>query len=149
MEAHTLSMNSGARIVTTIQRFGLDADSQLWEYDNGFIINRASGKVFDIEKGRIRIFHRTRLCQNDRKPLESAITQRWIYKPGGYISPLYNDHYVLHISGHFGIENLDGADIILHRKCHYKDEIKDEFGKFEKFIRSYSKQKWIFEPERT
>ncbi|RHZ76024.1 hypothetical protein Glove_208g43 [Diversispora epigaea] len=162
MEAHTLSVNTGVRIVATFQRFGLDADSQLWTYDNGFIINRDSGKVFDIEKGRIRTFHRTRLCQNDHKPLESAITQRWICQSGGYISPLYNDRYVLHISGHFGMENLDGADIILHRKSHYKDEI----GKFGNFIRcnkskrdnyydygdqrkAHSKQKWIFEPERT
>ncbi|CAG8736048.1 2455_t:CDS:2 [Dentiscutata erythropus] len=111
LEPQSLSVNSGVRIIISKQRFGFDADSQLWKCDNGFIINRASGKVLDIQ---------------------GAQNQRWAYLPEGFICPLNNNEYVLHVSGHFGIEKLEGADVLLH---HVKDH-------------ESHKQKWTFEKER-
>ncbi|CAG8663242.1 2294_t:CDS:2, partial [Dentiscutata heterogama] len=131
LEPQSLSVNSGVRIIVSKQRFGFDADSQLWKCDNGFIINRASGKVLDIQGGHIRTFHRTHICQFDQKPLSEAQNQRWAYLPEGYICPLNDNEYVLHVSGHFGIEKLEGADVLLR---HIKDH-------------ESHKQKWIFEKE--
>ncbi|KAF0543522.1 carbohydrate-binding module family 13 protein [Gigaspora margarita] len=131
LEPQSLSVNSGVRIIVSKQRFGYDADSQLWKCDNGFLINRASGKVIDIQGGHIRTFHRTHICQFDQKPLSEAQNQRWIYLPEGYISPLNDNEHVIHVSGHFGIEKLEGAHVLIR---HIKDHDSD-------------KQKWIFEKE--
>ncbi|CAB4376775.1 hypothetical protein RhiirA5_271340 [Rhizophagus irregularis] len=133
LEPHCLSVNSGARIVTSKQRFGFDADSQLWKYDNGYIVNKASGKVLDIEKGYIRTFHRTHLCQWDRKPLTEASNQQWTFLPGGFISPTAHKGYVIHLHGHFYRSKHDICQILLH-------QIKDEDGR---------KQTWYFEPEQS
>ncbi|CAG8540257.1 1564_t:CDS:2, partial [Cetraspora pellucida] len=132
LEPQNLSVNSGVKVIVSKQRFGFDADSQLWKCDNGFLINRASGKVLDIQGGRIRTFHQTYICQFDQKPLSEAQNQRWIYLSDGYICPLENENYALHVSsGRFWFEKLDGAHVLLRY-------IKD--------VES-SKQQWIFEKE--
>ncbi|CAI2178516.1 16163_t:CDS:2 [Funneliformis geosporum] len=132
LEPHCLSVNAGARIVANKQRFGFDADSQLWNYDNGYIVNKASGKVLDIQGGYIRTFHRTYLCQWDRKPSTEASNQNWTFLPGGFISPAFHEGFVLHLRGHFGRSNIEGTQILIH-------QAKDD---------DHHKQTWYFEPEQ-
>lgn len=100
------------------------------------------------------MFNRAHLIQNDRKPLDSVSTQRWTLQPGGYISPPHKDNYVLHISGHWGIEHIEGANVVLHRKTKIENGIKDELkrsilckSKRGDDHAERSKQRWMFEPE--
>ncbi|RIA92477.1 Carbohydrate-Binding Module Family 13 protein [Glomus cerebriforme] len=128
LEPHCLSVNSGTRIVASKQRFGFDADSQLWRYDDGYIVNKASGKVLDIQGGHIRTFHRTYLCQLDRKPSSETSNQQWTLLPGGFISSKTHKNHVLHLHGHF---YRSKNEILINR-------IKDDDS---------HKQTWYFEPE--
>ncbi|CAG8762062.1 10017_t:CDS:1, partial [Funneliformis caledonium] len=105
----------------------------LWKYDNGYIVNKASGKVFDIQGGYIRTFHRTYLCQWDRKPLAEASNQHWTFLPGGSITPTFHEGFVLHLRGRFCRSNHESAQVLIH-------QIKDD---------NHHKQTWFFEPEQS
>ncbi|CAG8470590.1 17469_t:CDS:2 [Acaulospora morrowiae] len=139
LEPQSLSLNSGVKIVLSTQRFGFDADTQLWRYENGFIINKESGKVLDIKGDRIRKVHGTHLCQNDRKSLQNAGYQRWIGHVDGYISLLSDDRYVLHVGGHFGHEKNEGAYVLVHHKEH-NNFIKDELTKIKGDVKNGSRK---------
>jgi hypothetical protein len=86
----------------------------------------------DIEGGHIRTFHRTHLCQWDRKPLTESSNQQWDFLSGGFISSKAYKSYVLHIRGHLYRSN-DGAQVLINR-------INNDDHKY--------KQTWYFEPER-
>ncbi|CAG8470136.1 6291_t:CDS:2 [Ambispora leptoticha] len=96
--------------VIFINRFG----RQLWSWDGGFLINKASRLALDYEEGYLRKFQRTYICQNARKPKNEANTQLWCLLKDGFIASAENQYkLVLYI---LGDSTTEGAHIILHRK---------------------------------
>ncbi|CAG8569995.1 9980_t:CDS:2 [Ambispora gerdemannii] len=125
IEPHSLSVNTGVRLVVHKQRFGIDADSQLWHWDEGFLINKASKLALDYEEGYIRTFHRVHACQNARKLINDASTQLWVLLKGGFIANQKKS--VLDIRR----ASMKGPSIIIHRR---KRKHNDN-------------QRWLLEPE--
>ncbi|KAG9301318.1 hypothetical protein G9A89_004070 [Geosiphon pyriformis] len=128
LEPQSLSLNPGVRIVIAKQRVGFDSDIQLWSFEDGFLINKASRLVLDIENGYVRTLRRTHACQTEKKtsPIDSK-TQTWVALPDGFIGSVEHSGRVLDIRGD---SQKEGAQIIIHQK---KD--KDNMN-----------QRWIFEP---
>ncbi|KAG0240690.1 hypothetical protein BGW41_006773, partial [Actinomortierella wolfii] len=78
---------------------------QLWRYDRGFLINRRTGLVLDIQGGSLKAG--ARVCQWQRKSGKEAQNQHWFYE-NGYIANVYNSRLVLDIDGD---GSRDGAKI--------------------------------------
>ncbi|CAG8606077.1 10138_t:CDS:2 [Paraglomus brasilianum] len=120
LEPASMSVNNDATIVIKEQRFGLDADSQLWSFDNGFLVNKASGKVLEIKGGHIRRLHWTYICQWDRRSSPAPPTQLW-YTCNSFINTKTADSYV--------IEIMDDSVVV------WKQKDSDNLN-----------QQWTFEP---
>lgn len=79
-------------------------------HQDGFIVNKKSGKVLDVRGGPL--VDNAWICQYDRKLVADAHNQRWGYSKG-YIYVLADPHMVLDVKGN---STLDGTRIILHHK---------------------------------
>ncbi|ORZ05713.1 hypothetical protein BCR41DRAFT_176180 [Lobosporangium transversale] len=100
---------------------------QLWRYEAGFLINRRTGLVLDIQGGAIKLS--ARVIQWHRKAGKDARNQHWFYE-NGFIANVYNSRLVLDIDG-------DGT----------KDGAKIAIGE-RKPSTSNSDQQWILEEAR-
>ncbi|KAF9933124.1 hypothetical protein FBU30_006448, partial [Linnemannia zychae] len=78
---------------------------QLWRYEAGYLINRRTGLVLDIQGGTLKL--NARVIQWQRKAGQEARNQHWFYE-NGYIANVYNSRLVLDIDGD---GSKDGAKI--------------------------------------
>ncbi|KAF9107960.1 hypothetical protein BGX29_004073, partial [Mortierella sp. GBA35] len=78
---------------------------QLWRYEAGYLINRRTGFVLDIQGGTLKL--NARLIQWQRKAGQEARNQHWFYE-NGFIANVYNSRLVLDIDGD---GSKDGAKI--------------------------------------
>ncbi|KAF9195071.1 hypothetical protein BGZ50_005292, partial [Haplosporangium sp. Z 11] len=82
---------------------------QLWRYEDGFLINRRTGFVLDIQGGTLKLA--ARVIQWQRKSGKASFTdarnQHWFYE-NGFIANVYNSRLVLDIDGD---GSKDGAKI--------------------------------------
>ncbi|KAG0334355.1 hypothetical protein BG004_000441, partial [Podila humilis] len=99
---------------------------QLWRYEAGFLINRRTDFVLDIQGGTLKLA--ARVVQWQRKSGKEAQNQHWFYE-NGYIANVYNSRLVLDIDG-------DGS----------KDGAKIAIG--ERKALNNSDQKWVLEEAR-
>ncbi|KFH70968.1 hypothetical protein MVEG_03814 [Podila verticillata NRRL 6337] len=99
---------------------------QLWRYEAGFLINRRTGFVLDIQGGTLKLA--ARVVQWQRKSGKEAQNQHWFYE-NGFIANVYNSRLVLDIDG-------DGS----------KDGAKIAIG--ERKAVSNADQKWLLEEVR-
>ncbi|KAF9373316.1 hypothetical protein CPB97_000656, partial [Podila verticillata] len=99
---------------------------QLWRYEAGFLINRRTGFVLDIQGGTLKLA--ARVVQWQRKSGKEAQNQHWFYE-NGFIANVYNSRLVLDIDG-------DGS----------KDGAKIAIG--ERKAVSNADQKWMLEEVR-
>ncbi|KAF9360723.1 hypothetical protein BGX34_007540, partial [Mortierella sp. NVP85] len=80
---------------------------QLWRYESGFLINRRTGFVLDIQGGTLKLA--ARVYQWHRKAGKDARNQHWFFEHG-YICNVYNSRLVLDIDGD---GTKDGAKIAI------------------------------------
>ncbi|KAF9954970.1 hypothetical protein BGZ72_004124, partial [Mortierella alpina] len=99
---------------------------QLWRYEAGFLINRRTGFVLDIQGGTLKLA--ARVVQWQRKTGKDARNQHWFYE-NGFIANVYNSRLVLDIDG-------DGS----------KDGAKIAIG--ERKAVANNDQKWLLEEAR-
>ncbi|KAF9156576.1 hypothetical protein DFQ26_009301, partial [Actinomortierella ambigua] len=99
---------------------------QLWRYERGFLINRRTGLVLDIQGGSLKL--NARVCQWQRKAGKEAENQHWFYE-NGYIANVYNSRLVLDIDG-------DGS----------RDGAKIAIG--ERKVANHHDQQWLLEEVR-
>ncbi|KAF9547918.1 hypothetical protein EC957_007645, partial [Mortierella hygrophila] len=99
---------------------------QLWRYEAGYLINRRTGFVLDIQGGTLKL--NARLIQWQRKAGQEARNQHWFYE-NGFIANVYNSRLVLDIDG-------DGS----------KDGAKIAVG--ERKATANSDQQWLLEEVR-
>ncbi|KAF9974682.1 hypothetical protein BGZ73_001866, partial [Actinomortierella ambigua] len=99
---------------------------QLWRYERGFLINRRTGLVLDIQGGSLKV--NARVCQWQRKAGKEAENQHWFYE-NGYIANVYNSRLVLDIDG-------DGS----------RDGAKIAIG--ERKVTNHQDQQWLLEEVR-
>ncbi|KAF9569219.1 hypothetical protein EC968_002657, partial [Mortierella alpina] len=99
---------------------------QLWRYEAGFLINRRTGFVLDIQGGTLKLA--ARVIQWQRKSGKDARNQHWFYE-NGFIANVYNSRLVLDIDG-------DGS----------KDGAKIAVG--ERKAVANNDQKWLLEEAR-
>ncbi|KAG0043718.1 hypothetical protein BGZ83_011087, partial [Gryganskiella cystojenkinii] len=99
---------------------------QLWRYESGFLINRRTGLVLDIQGGTLKL--NARVVQWQRKAGKDAHNQHWFYE-NGFIANVYNSRLVLDIDG-------DGS----------KDGAKIAIG--ERKATANADQQWILEEAR-
>ncbi|RUP51399.1 ricin B lectin domain-containing protein [Jimgerdemannia flammicorona] len=85
-------------------------DNQVWYAEDGFLINKHSGLVLDIESGKLESGNH--ICQYTKKPIGEADNQRWGYQ-NGYIYVLANPDLVLDVAGE---SEKEGAKIIVWQK---------------------------------
>ncbi|KAF9904817.1 hypothetical protein EC991_002321, partial [Linnemannia zychae] len=78
---------------------------QLWRYEAGYLINRRTGFVLDIQGGTLKL--NARVIQWQRKAGQEARNQHWFYE-NGFIANVYNSRLVLDIDGD---GSKDGAKI--------------------------------------
>ncbi|KAI8337940.1 ricin B lectin domain-containing protein [Chlamydoabsidia padenii] len=94
-----------------------DATILLWtpKHNNGFLINKHSGKVVDIRGGPI--VEGARIIQYSQKLVADAQNQRWGYNSKeGYIYVLSDPRFVLDVRG-----MEDGSRLVLHHKKYALD----------------------------
>ncbi|KAG0260352.1 hypothetical protein BG011_001953, partial [Mortierella polycephala] len=103
---------------------------QLWRYESGFLINRRTGFVLDIQGGTLKLA--ARVIQWQRKSGKASFTdarnQHWFYE-NGFIANVYNSRLVLDIDG-------DGS----------KDGAKIAVG--ERKVVANADQQWLLEEAR-
>ncbi|KAG0307670.1 hypothetical protein BGZ98_010139, partial [Dissophora globulifera] len=80
---------------------------QLWRYEAGYLINRRTGFVLDIQGGTLKLA--ARVVQWQRKTGQEARNQHWFYE-SGFIANVYNSRLVLDIDGD---GSKDGAKIAI------------------------------------
>ncbi|KAI1316330.1 hypothetical protein EDD11_010109 [Mortierella claussenii] len=80
---------------------------QLWRYEAGFLINRRTGFVLDIQGGTLKLA--ARVVQSQRTTGREARNQHWFYE-NGFIANVYNSRLVLDIDGD---GSKDGAKIAI------------------------------------
>ncbi|MEU0634474.1 RICIN domain-containing protein [Streptomyces sp. NPDC005989] len=75
--------NSGSEgsEIAVATRKGSDHDSQLWTYDNGFLVNKHSGLVLEVPgyEGGGTITPGTTLYQNTKREKPDSLNQLWAY----------------------------------------------------------------------
>ncbi|CAG8453199.1 5634_t:CDS:10 [Paraglomus occultum] len=112
------------------QKSNTDHDSnQLWRYDNGWLVNKNSNNVLEVEAGKPG----NRLVLAQRKALVNANNQRWILTKEGHIALQQNPQLVLEIKGAV----KDAAQILL------ADTSSKTFGK------SSNSAVWVVIPTST
>ncbi|KAF9409794.1 hypothetical protein BGZ94_001860, partial [Podila epigama] len=80
---------------------------QLWRYEAGFLINRRTGFVLDIQGGELKLS--ARVVQRKRETGKEAKNQHWFFEDG-FIANVYNSRLVLDIDGD---GSKDGAKIAI------------------------------------
>ncbi|KAF9430481.1 hypothetical protein BGZ76_000821, partial [Entomortierella beljakovae] len=104
-------MKAGARAEMNRQKIDMGdnrhslLELQLWRYEAGFLINRRTGFVLDIQGGTLK--QSARVVQWQRKSGKDARNQHWFYQ-NGFIANVYNSRLVLDIDGD---GSKDGAKI--------------------------------------
>ncbi|KAG0743129.1 hypothetical protein G6F57_003252 [Rhizopus arrhizus] len=92
------SLKAAAKIVVSPKKTK-DNDDQLWMHDHGYIINKNSGMVLDVQGGILE--SDKQIIQYRRKMIEDAHNQRWYYREDGFIYPQVNPNLVLDIRGNW------------------------------------------------
>ncbi|CAO3626169.1 unnamed protein product [Cunninghamella blakesleeana] len=105
------SLKQAAKIVVWPKKSGSDKDNQLWMYDNGYIINKNSGLVLDVQGGILE--SDKQVIQYKRKMTEDAHNQRWYYREDGFIYPQVNANLVLDIRGNW---TKPGTVVLLYER---------------------------------
>ncbi|ORZ20456.1 ricin B lectin domain-containing protein [Absidia repens] len=123
MDVHEGKTESGAHIIIWQQKTGEDRDNQLWSFENGFLINKKSSLVLDIDGGDLKA--EKKLQQFDRKATRTH-NQRWGFRDN-FIYSRADPRIVLDIKG--GDED-EGTRVIT-----YKRKTEDN-----------SNQQWTIEP---
>ncbi|SAM02374.1 hypothetical protein [Absidia glauca] len=107
----------------SIDKTGEDSDNQLWRFENGFLINKKSDLVLDIEGGDLKV--EKKILQYDRKHTR-AHNQRWGYRDG-FVYIRADPRIVLDIKGE---DEDEGTKVIT-----FKRKLEDN-----------ADQQWIIEP---
>ncbi|KAI7847314.1 ricin B lectin domain-containing protein [Circinella umbellata] len=110
------SIKSTAKIVVWPKKES-DNDNQLWMYDHGYLINKNSGLVLDIQGGVLE--NDKQVIQYKRKMIEDAQNQRWYYREDGFIYPQVNPNLVLDIRGNW---TKPGTVVLLYNRKYSDNE---------------------------
>ncbi|KAI8359154.1 ricin B lectin domain-containing protein [Blakeslea trispora] len=110
------SLKAAAKIVVWPKK-AKDYDNQLWTYDNGYIINKNSGMVLDVQGGILE--SDKQVIQYKRKMIEDAHNQRWYYREDGFIYPQTDPNLVLDIRGNW---TKPGTVVLLYERK-YEDNM--------------------------
>ncbi|KAG0150138.1 hypothetical protein CROQUDRAFT_652856 [Cronartium quercuum f. sp. fusiforme G11] len=100
------------RLVVVDQKYGDEAVAQLWKYENGYIINKATGLCLDYEHGNYKRLGDIHICQWHRKVGKEAHNQKWLYRTHNLISSVDDINRVLDIKGG---SMLPGAEVLLRK----------------------------------
>ncbi|KAI8341822.1 ricin B lectin domain-containing protein [Chlamydoabsidia padenii] len=109
VDVHEGSLEKGAHIIIWKQKTGDDCDNQLWIYNDGFLMNKKSSLVLDIDGGDLKVEKKVK--QYDRKSTR-AHNQRWGYRDG-FIYSRADPRIVLDIKG--GNED-EGTRVITYKR---------------------------------
>ncbi|SAM02508.1 hypothetical protein [Absidia glauca] len=109
VDVHEGRIEKGAHIIIWKQKVGEDADNQLWSFEDGFLKNKKSSLVLDIDGGDLKV--EKKLQQYDRKATR-AHNQRWGYRDG-FIYSRADPRIVLDIKG--GTED-EGTRVITYKR---------------------------------
>ncbi|KAI9269245.1 ricin B lectin domain-containing protein [Phascolomyces articulosus] len=110
------SIKSAAKIVVYPKKEN-DNDNQLWKYDSGYLINKNSGLVLDVQGGVLE--NDKQVIQYKRKMIEDAQNQRWYYREDGFIYPQVNPNLVLDIRGNW---TKPGTVVLLYNRKYSDNE---------------------------
>ncbi|PHZ07823.1 ricin B-like lectin [Rhizopus microsporus ATCC 52813] len=110
------SLKAAAKVIVWPKKTK-DNDNQLWMYDHGYIINKNSGMVLDVQGGVIE--SDKQIIQYRRKMVEDAHNQRWNYRDDGFIYLQANPNLVLDIRGNW---TKPGTVVLLYERK-YKDNL--------------------------
>ncbi|ORY98607.1 ricin B lectin domain-containing protein [Syncephalastrum racemosum] len=110
------SLKSAAKIVVFPKK-DQDNDNQLWMYDHGYLINKNSGLVLDVQGGILE--SDKQVIQYKRKMIEDAHNQRWYYREDGFIYPQVDPNLVLDIRGNW---TKPGTVVLLYERK-YEDNL--------------------------
>ncbi|KAI9364619.1 ricin B lectin domain-containing protein [Pilaira anomala] len=116
LDVHQDSLKVAAKVVVWPMK-KKDADNQLWMYDHGYIINKNSGMVLDVQGGLLE--SDKQIIQYKRKMLEDAQNQRWYYREDGVIYPQVDPNLVLDIRGNW---TKKGTVVLLYERK-YEDNL--------------------------
>ncbi|KAI8886927.1 carbohydrate-binding module family 13 protein [Backusella circina FSU 941] len=136
-------------------------ERELWSWKGQFLVNKASGLVLDIRKGRLRLIEDTEICIFKEKPLEEAHNQLWgvrddivdVYGKrlaGSYIYSLCSNEWVLDIQPVSGgaCSSSDNEDQQQQQQQQQVQEEQDEkLVLFPLQPIDTENQRWIFVPE--
>ncbi|KAI7903298.1 ricin B lectin domain-containing protein [Cokeromyces recurvatus] len=110
------SLKAVARIIVWPKKTK-NCDNQLWTYDNGYLINKNSGMVLDVQGGILE--SDKPIIQYKRKMTEEADNQRWFYREDGFIYPQSTPNLVLDIRGNW---TKPGTVVLLYERK-YEDNL--------------------------
>ncbi|KAI8064806.1 ricin B lectin domain-containing protein [Gilbertella persicaria] len=110
------SLKAAAKIIVWPKKTK-DYDNQLWTYDSGYIINKNSGMVLDVQGGILE--SDKQMIQYKRKMIEDAHNQRWYYREDGFIYPQTDPNLVLDIRGNW---TKPGTVVLLYERK-YEDNL--------------------------
>ncbi|KAK4521842.1 cell separation during budding [Mucor velutinosus] len=110
------SLKAAAKVVVWTKKTK-DIDNQLWMYDHGYIINKNSGMVLDVQGGILE--SDKQIIQYKRKMIEDAQNQRWYYREDGVIYPQTNPNLVLDIRGNW---TKPGTVVLLYERKYEDNE---------------------------
>ncbi|CAO3643169.1 unnamed protein product [Mucor fragilis] len=110
------SLKAAAKVVVWPKKTK-DIDNQLWMYDHGYIINKNSGMVLDVQGGILE--SDKQIIQYKRKMIEDAQNQRWYYREDGVIYPQTNPNLVLDIRGNW---TKAGTVVLLYERKYEDNE---------------------------
>ncbi|RUS14907.1 ricin B lectin domain-containing protein [Endogone sp. FLAS-F59071] len=113
------SSDAGVRICIWPKK-DYDNDNQLWKFEEGFLVNKRSGLVIDIQSGELAPDRN--ICQYDRKWVQEANNQRWGYEDG-FIYCRARPDLVLDIRGG---DDSDGTEVIVYNKK-YEDNYNQKW----------------------
>ncbi|ORZ12009.1 ricin B lectin domain-containing protein [Absidia repens] len=91
--------------------------TQLWRYEAGYIINKNSQLVLDVQGGVLE--SDKQLIQYKRKMTEDAHNQRWHYREDGLIYPQVDPNLVLDIRGNW---TKPGTVVLLYERKFTENE---------------------------
>ncbi|KAI9486937.1 MAG: ricin B lectin domain-containing protein [Benjaminiella poitrasii] len=110
------SLKAVAKVVVWTKK-EQNCDNQLWMYDHGYLINKNSGMVLDVQGGILE--SDKQIIQYKRKMLEDADNQRWYYRDDGFIYPQSTPNLVLDIRGNW---TKPGTVVLLYERK-YEDNL--------------------------
>ncbi|KAI9031551.1 ricin B lectin domain-containing protein [Phycomyces nitens] len=104
------SLKANAKVIVNPMKES-DNNNQLWTHDHGYIINKNSGLVLDIQGGLLE--SDKQIIQYKRKMVEDAQNQRWYYREDGIIYPQVDPNLVLDIRGNW---TKPGTVVLLYER---------------------------------